>query len=218
MRFPFLTVFFLLCVSYFGYLFYYQPINKEKYHRLMSKISSSTTKEQPVRHQRHGIQKDIFFLNDNQRMQLRIKGVDAELVLNPDIVEIMHDVVCLMQEELYYLLPDGQELVTSPNGKYLIRGADPKKSSTWVVPDESQLKPMQEIRYLEADTATYHYKKELLIADTVNFARYIVPGHQLVETVEGLEPSMTGEAEAVEISLLGKEMSFKAHKLKAKMR
>ena len=45
---------------------------------------------------------------------------------------------------------------------------------------------------------------------------FLVPGHQLKDFNDNKKLLMSGNADAVEFSLLGKDMNFKAYKLKAK--
>lgn len=137
---------------------------------------------------RKGVQKDLFFTRNGQRLQLRLVSKDATMVLEhqPEgnfLIEKMQDVKCWMQEEL--------------------SSADGKTSQT--------------LRYLEADSATYSYKNDEVVASDVKVYRYNLPGHTLSVNLTQFKPTMKGHAEAVQFSMAGKELHFKAQKMKASM-
>lgn len=194
----------------------------QQYRKLMMDTSSAESKNNAYTSQqkRYRVQKEIYFPKGMDRLHLCVKAAEAQLVLDHQesetaIIEHMKNVKCLMQEEVYYLLEDGREAVLQENGKLLIRHADPKEEASWLDSASSGLKPMQIIRYMQADTAAYYYKTDLFLADKVEMSRYIVPGHQLVDSVKGLNPVMHGIAQRIEFSLAGKDLNFKAHQFKA---
>lgn len=169
---------------------------------------------------RKGVDKDIWFFRGNTRMQLRINSTTSELVFEKEdgkskIIEKMGDVICWMQEELYYTLPNGTEVVRHTDGTLMVRNGNPDDPSSRVREYDPDLKAMQVVRYIEAEKAVYHYHNDLLEGEKVKLARYIFPGHQLMFTLTGQTPTLTGKAESIEISLLNKELSFKAHKMTA---
>lgn len=164
--------------------------------------------------------KEVLFTQGNDRLKLRLTGHDSSLIFDhfegqTAIVERINDVKCWMQEELYFLLPDGREAVRQSNGKLLIRHADPKQEASWVQGDLKGMKPMQIIRYMEADAADYYYKTDKFVAEQVKLSRHIVPGHELITSVEGYKQIMKGVAQSIEFSLAGKDLNFKAIQLKA---
>ena len=118
-----------------------------------------------------------------------------------------------MQEELYYLLPDGREAFLQENGRLLLRHGDPLKDQDWVDFSLTSVKAMQTLRYFEAEHATYHYKDNHLLTQQMNVVRYVIPGHDPVSNVEGFKPVFTGVAESAEIALA--DTQFKARQLKA---
>ena len=137
---------------------------------------------------RKGVQKELFYTRNGQRLQLRLTSKEAIMVLEhqPEgnfLIEKMNDVKCWMQEEL----------------------------------SVSEGRPYQVLRYLEADTATYSYKNDEVVASDVKIYRYTLPGHELPKHFGGVKPSMKGHAEAVQFSMAGKEVQFKAQKLKASL-
>ena len=129
---------------------------------------------------RSGIQKDILFNDKSDRLQVRLLCQDSVLVLDhhgrtTEIIEHMTDVKCYMQEELYYLLPDGREAKKQLNGRLLFNREDPTKESSWLSADASGLKPMQIIRYFEADTGAFYYKSDRFAADNAKIVRFSCP-------------------------------------------
>lgn len=197
------------------------PNEVQAYHRLTKQLDNKAQQTTPYssKQDRLKVQKDVLFTQGQDRLQLRLRAADSQLVLDHDqsteIVEHMHEVIGIMQEQLYWLLPDGREATMQSNGRLLVRNANPGEGASWFSKDLKGLIPMQIIRYLEADTASYHYKKDLFVADNVRISSYAVPGHELVETMDPKKTLMKGTAKAVEFSLSGKDLNFKAHQLKA---
>jgi len=165
---------------------------------------------------REGVAKDYWMNQKGQRLHLRLKSSDSDLVLEQsEIIEKMQNVICMMQEELYYLMPDGREVIRHPSGRWLLRNGDQEENGSWISAESRELKPMQVMRYMESDSATYHYRKDRFIADQARIKRFKMAGHQLPESIVELKPMMVGSAQSVELSLLGPEKKLKAHKLKA---
>jgi hypothetical protein len=227
----FFTWKFLIFLTGFGIVMFFgfrsfmriKPEDVQEYRQLIenSDLGQAKNKSSPytAKQQRDDIQKDISFMQGGERLQLRLIAVESQLVLDQHdgetaLLEQMRDVHCYMQEELYFVLPDGREALRQSDGQLLIRHADPKNPSSWLPQKVPNLKPMQVIRYLQADEATYYYKTDEFVAQQVALSRFAVPGHQLVELHEG-KPLMNGVAEKVEFSLAGKDLNFKAYQLKA---
>lgn len=197
----------------------------QEYNQLLAQVESShsPTQDTPytAKQERHSIQKDLFFHRGAQRLHIVLTAVDAQLVLDHQdahtyIVEHMQKVKCLMQEELYYILPDGKEYTPQPNGQLLLREADEKDQASWLSADTPGLKPMTTIRCIDADEAEYHYKDDRFVAYAVNITRYTIPGHQSMMNNQA-KLLMKGKADKVEFSMKAKEkdLDFKAHHLKA---
>lgn len=198
----------------------------KEYGKLMADAESSHSSAHgtpyTARQEREGIQKDLFFQKGNDRLQIRLTAEQAQLVLDHQdmhtyVVEHMQHVKCYMQEEIYYILADGREALPQPNGQLLLRSADEKDPASWLSIDTPGLKPMEVIRYIEADEAQYHYKDDRFAARSVKITRYSIPGHQLKEMNDQAKPLMKGTADRVEFSLKAKDkdLNFKAHHLKA---
>ncbi len=194
-----------------GWMFYRDAIsedNVQKYHQLIASANpiNSNMKASPytASQQRQGIQKDVYFFHDGQRLQTRLRSSDSTMVLDNqeeglEIIEKMQNVKGAMQEELYYLLPDGREVV------HLADGMDLSGKDAWI--------PMQRVRYMEADFATYYYNSEKLMADGVKIYSYIMPSHKLPDSFNEAKPVMTGTARSIECSLAGRSMAFRADEL-----
>lgn len=172
------------------------------YHELMVNTGAKEeVKNSPysIRQERKNVQKDILFIEDEKRMQLKIIASDAELVLDhhdneTEIVEQMRGVCCDMQEELYYLLPNGDK--------------------TNYAHDNLQLKEMQRVSRMRASHGTYHYKSDLFRAKNVEIEKFIASGHDFA-TLLSVKKLMTGIADFAQFSLDGKRLEFQADKLKA---
>lgn len=201
MLFPFATLtsisIFLVGLVYLVLsLFTSSVADVQEYHELMENTNPDTRYPSQTAYtamqKRLKMQKQIFFEqgSSSNRLEIRIYSASAELVFahqsdTTSIVEKMHDVRCYIQEELYTVLQNE-------------------------VP-----KPMQRMLYLEAANATYDYKNELFIVDEVSLSRFDLPGHQLVESIEGLDPTLSGRAQSAQFSLGGGQLNFKADHFKA---
>ncbi|MBN9378454.1 MAG: hypothetical protein BGO14_08150 [Chlamydiales bacterium 38-26] len=202
------------------------PSDIAEYHQLVAdaELSHSTADASPykARQERKGVCKDLIFHKGPQRLQIRIDAAAAQLVLDhqeihTSIVEHMQKVKCYMQEELYYLLPDGSEALLQPNGKLLVRQSDPLDPQSWYSLEDPRIQPMQIMRFLEAEEAEYYYKSDRFVADSVKVTRYAASGHELMQDLTQAKILMKGFAQKVEFSLQGPqtELQFQAHHLKA---
>lgn len=201
---------------------------EDDYRQLMSRAENSRkeSKSTPynAKQERTGVLKQVFFMEGPNRQQLRLFATDAQLVFDhrsneqTEIVENMKNVKCLMQEELFYQLPDGREAVAQQDGRLLIKHADPKETESWLAKDTPGLIPMQIVRYMEAEKASYFYSNDKFVANQVNLSRHVLPGHQMVLTIDKKsKPMMSGVAETVEFSMSG-QLNFKATNMKASFR
>lgn len=229
MRFPYIIVLsmVILCIacvwSFYAFsTFTFSDI--KEYSELVKSTDPKNLKEdsQPyVSTQQHrSTHKDIWFTQSGQRLQLRLRSADTQLVLehqdrNTQIVEHMQDVTCFIQEELYYLLPDGREVIRQANGTLVPRRHNVSNLEVIIETDTNALKPMQVVRYLEADKASYYYQTDRFFAEQVHVSRVVAPGHKLIDSVKGLKPIMTGLARSAEFSIVGNELNFTAYQLKA---
>lgn len=197
--------------------------NVQAYEQLTS-VFDSSSQHQPssyeAKQKKEHLQKDITFVENGRRLHFRLCANDSELIFehiqeHNEIVEKMHDVRCYMQEELYYLLPDGREAVEQADGCLLVRHADSADPVSFIPRGSPGLVPMQLIRYLEAESATYYYKDDLCTAREVSFSRYAAPGHQIGKDLQLEKLLMKGIADKIEFSLSGAHLNFKAHGMQA---
>lgn len=229
MRFPrttlscviLLTVIFVW--SYFA-LANFASTDVEKYRELVKNSDPKQLNESSQNYvstqQHHSTHKDIWFTQRGQRLQLRLRSKDTQLVLEhqdnkTQVVEHMHGVTCFIQEELYYVLPDKREVVRQVDGTFRLRGKSTDDAESLVAVGNATLKPMQTMRYLEADNASYFYQSDRFLAEQVKVSRIVAPGHDLKESLKGFKTIMTGLARSVEFSIVGNELNFTAYQLNA---
>lgn len=196
MLFPVATylsvLFFLTGLVYvFFSLFIVSPVDEQTYRNLMLNTNSTAgnAEQNPytAKQIRVKMQKQIFYEQGTDRLEMKIYSSDAELVFDhqentTSIVEIMQNVRCYIQEGFYF----------SPS-----------------------MQPMQRMLYLEAATARYDYKKEQITANQVKLSRYNLSGHVLVDTVDNLTPVMAGEAQSAVFDLGAGGLHFEAFNFKA---
>ena len=193
------------------------------YHNLFEASATKKTRKEKssiAEQKRQGIRKEIFFKQGNARLRLKLTAENSTLELvqigaEAEIIEKLKNVQGLMQEELYYLLPDGREAFLQGNGRLLLRNGDPSRGQDWADYPLAALRPMQILRYFEAEQATYFYQDNHLIADRVRVARYVLPGHTIAENIKGLKPMMTGITQSAELNMAAKSPQFKAIQLRA---
>lgn len=176
-------------------------------------VTSYTSKQK-----RDDVQKDMWTHMEEGRLHTRLNCESSEISYiqhgaEGEIIESMQGITCFMQEKIYSALPDGREAYLQPNGKWLIKNADPHLDSSWVS-ENQQLKPMQVIRFFQADKGTYYYHRNFLEAEKVNISRYAIPGNELPASLKGFKPVLTGTAKGAQLSF-GKEIQFTAQQFKA---
>jgi hypothetical protein len=216
---------FVCLIAYFAFtLFTYRDADRAAYSRLVEAITVKEPKSKEdttiAQQKRQGIRKEIFFKQENDRLRLSLFAVDSTLELvqlgaDTEIIENLKQVRGVMQEELFYRLPDGREAFLQANGRLLLRNGDPMKVEDWVDYPIASLKPMQMVRSFEADRATYFYQDNHLVGDKVRVARYVVPGHAFIEDLKGFKPYMTGVAQSAVLNMASRTPQFKALHLKA---
>lgn len=209
----------LLIASAIGVgLFQSKQKAKATYQHLIE--SSLGSKQENVTFSSQQMRKDVckeLFLRETDPRHIRIESKASELFFfdhrrkGIEVREEMRDVHCVMQEELFFVLPDGSEAIKMADGKCVMRG----HSSTQIDPTMPGMIPMQLIRYFEAQNATYFYNSERLTAHTVKLWKYRMKGHQIPSSFEREIPLMSGVADSVELYLKEDEMQFTAHHLKA---
>ena len=211
-----LLLLFGVALGLIWYTFFNPSMEDEREYRALVLQSNPTNSNIPASpykatQHRNKIQKDLLFAQGNERLHLRLNSAEADMTVDhrnnsTDLIEKMRGVTCLMQEELFYRLPDGREAILQSNGQLLVRAEGENNSSVWIDLSDSNPQPMQRIRYLEAEEATYSYKTSRLLADRVKIYRYILPGHVLPNSLSGEIPQLKGYAKAVEFSMDDKQM------------
>lgn len=216
------AAFFSICfgIGIFVYMLFPNATDKSDYNALV-RAAETRRSEEPLspyiaRQYRTSVRKDILFTEKEGRIQLKLLSTDTELVFDQNeeklqIIENMHDVHCYMQEELFYLLPNGREVKKTKEGTFVL-----KDKNESVETEESLLKPMQIIRVLDAAFASYTYSTDLFVAQNATVARYLLQGHTFTDDISQGKLMMNGIAQTIEFSLGGESLNFKAYQLKAK--
>ncbi|SCA62589.1 Uncharacterized protein SCG7086_AB_00360 [Chlamydiales bacterium SCGC AG-110-P3] len=193
---------------------YYELLASSQANRDRAAIAKFTGRQE-----RKNIRKTILFSYPEGRRALRLASDESDLVFDigagdGEIVEHLRGVTCDMQEELYYQLSDGREALPQDGGRLLVRGGDTNDPSAWIDVASEGIIPMQRIRHVDADSATYYYKRDLFAAESVSLTRFFVGEHVLSEYWDDVSPTMQGLARAVQFSMAGNDPSFKAYHLK----
>lgn len=136
---------------------------------------------QVTRQHRDGVQKDIFFSLNGQRLHMLLKAKASDLVLKQEkggvrAVEEMSNVQYYVQEHLFF----------------------------------NQGKPYSQILKLESRHADHFYHEGLFIADDVEISRFLLEGHELTIPISPIRQLMSGSAGFVKISLFEEEPHFHA--------
>lgn len=204
---PMIAGFIVLPCLILGVFVWLTEVDEESYqtyHDLMvnAGVKKEDLKATPyiIKQKRFNVQKDILFMEDEKRMQLKLNANEAELVFDhhddqTDMVEQMRGVTCEMQEELFYQLPNGQRATDDPSQK--------------------NLKPMQTVRSMKASHGTYTYESDRFRANNVEIEKFTTPGHTLNSPLFDKKKLMSGLADLAEFSLDGKRIQFQANQLKA---
>lgn len=191
------------------------PEEQEKYRQIMEEaLSEQMPKEYQAKQQRSDIHRELLMTHKDSRTQTRLTAKRGILVLNqdankPGFTEYLEGIACMMQEELYYQLPNGREFDRLADGSFVSRN---KKTP---LPHEeiAMLAPMQTIRYIQANEASLDYRTNLLKTKQMSFARYSAPGHELPLEIEGLSPELVGTAISAEVTFKDSGPEFHAKQL-----
>ena len=137
---------------------------------------------------RQGVRKDIWFSQeDKSRLHTRIESASSLLTIQPK--EHNYEVI----EELQKIHCWMQDRV------YVGEGG----------------KPMQQMRYIEADSGTYLYTTQQFLAQTVVLSLFRLPGHSLLINQDQSAAFIRGIAQDVSFSVSGKSPQFQAKNFKA---
>ena len=169
--------------------------------------------------ERQDVTKDIWYANNNKRLRIHLSSENSEIILqlhneHSEVTEHMTDVRGIIQEELYYVLPDGKELLVDDEGKLLFRSPPEGSSGVWEG-DIGKLIPMQRVTTLVAAEASLNYRTQIFVAQTVDLTKYEVVGHELPDVLSGESPTMKGKAKVLELFMQDGEPAMRARQLKA---
>lgn len=176
----------------------------EEYQKIMERANPTLQLEagRPFKasQRRKGVQKNFWQVKENFHLVSQVNCEESDLVIEQKegaqvIVEYMKGVLCLIQEELFYLDPSGNKIFDA-------KGSEPLG------------KVQQTIRVIRAGRAKYHYSSEILEAEDVNMSLYTIPGRELPHSFNGFIPSMEGRAETLNLAIIEKELRFKADNFK----
>lgn len=175
-----------------------------------------------TRQLREETRKNVYLNRKGERRRTLLASEHSELRLiqhasDTFIEEEMLAVTCSMQEDLYWVLPDGREAIKQEKERLLLKGQDPKDPRSWISLSTPGLQAMQEIRYLEADSGTYNYTSNVFEAQKVTIWQYYTTGHELPESIPKADARiiMKGIAESVSFTIAGSNLDFKAKHLQA---
>lgn len=181
----------------------------------LSNLKSTDPKVEPysAKQERYKIIKEFYLEGDKKFV--RLKSRTSSLVYEQkdgakEVVEKMSGVVCMMQEEVYALLPDGTKACKQPNGKFLVSNANPEDAASW--PDDFAI--MQDILCVHCNQAYYHYQTQNLDAENVLAERFTIPGDSLPDDFEEFEAAFRCTAASAKIAL-NKTISFHASLVEA---
>ena len=187
MHFP--SIYFILLAAFAGSILllfttlgHFNDEDRMAYYKLIEggkKVEGEEQQAQTSNQHRLNLQKDVLFFEKGQRLQLRVFSDSADIDFERSrgrtaVIEHLKNAVCYLQEGIFSL------------------------------PEGNSDHPLQRVLFLQADTATYHYQNELLIAENVKISRYLAPGHSLDQASTRLGPSMSGKAGHVELLLSSK--------------
>ena len=173
--------------------------------------------------ERVGVNKTIYFFNENQRLNMQIFSKKSDLVYDHrtkkvEVIEKLSEIQCYMQEELYYLTSDGREVLLNENGKYVLKNKtkrDEKYEDNFEI---ETLKPMQKLRYIKAKNAIYEITSEALIAYSAEIYQMRLPNHQIPEILEPCgEIIAKTYADEITMKVEEKGVFFSAKGLKGQM-
>jgi len=201
-----------ICIFCFYHFLSFTDDDVVQYTALMAESHPSKKSTDPytAKQERKHLHKHIWTNDKQQNLQLCIHSEDAELVLDrhddsTQIIEHMQNVHCYMQEELVYVLPDGTEAIKDADGTLKL-----KDSGLLASENANEAKPMQHVRYFEANSASYYYETDKVIANNVKISRVIMPGHEIKDDLDRT-PILSGIADTVEFFMSGQDPQFKAN-------
>lgn len=214
----------LVLVAFFAMRsFFASQSETEKLHSLVESSPRKIRKERKkearefTQQARYGVKKEVFIASGPLRRLFELTAATSTLQVvsknhHMRVLETFQDAQGLIQEELYYILPSGKEVVYDDAGVLVYRGNKPLERDL----DVSLMRPMQHFRYFIAREAVYDFHTNQLIAEGVRFWTYTAEGHSRVEDPMQLFPEAEGEASRMTfyVSGSGNQNQFSAEFLK----
>lgn len=173
----------------------------DQLHEIIDSAPRNIRKQQRKEHRelthqtRNEVTKEIIVVDGPLRrvVELTSESSDIQVVSKRPhmrVVETFYNVKGTVQNELFYLLPDGKEVVYGDDNKLYYRNKKPLEEGY----DLSKLTPKQHFRYFEAVKASYDFHTNQLLAYDVKFWNFTAYGHHKVEDPLALEANAEGEA------------------------
>ncbi|HAZ15225.1 MAG: hypothetical protein A2Y28_01545 [Chlamydiae bacterium GWC2_50_10] len=120
----------------------------------------------------------------------------------------------------YRIFGDSSLLTLEPGGKRMhvvenLNGVKCWMQEKLYYSADPQSKPMQQLRFWEADHGVYRYTTQQLLAQDVHISLFRLLGHTLPVTCDPRIAFLKGIANNVSFSITGKTPQFKAHQFQA---
>ncbi|MBS0614962.1 MAG: hypothetical protein JSR58_00230 [Verrucomicrobia bacterium] len=183
-----------LCLVSFLWIGQLTFVRKSDIAKIVSQLKKKNVAETkaPVAadQKRHGVRKEIWFTQDDKsRLHFRIDSKASTLTLLPQ-----DDKVDMIEnlEGVRCWMQD--KLYTSESG------------------------PMQQLRYFEAETGTYHLAAQQFLAQTVHLSLFRIPGTALPINLDSQKAFLHGIASDVSFSVAGKSPQFHAERFRANLK
>lgn len=212
------TVFAIICAGLVTITLQITPQEQAAYKEICAECSP-THKSRDIELFRKGVHKFVWHQSSHQQKDgpkihsgqsplpysCQIQARESRLKLSPQgnnysMIEQMEEITCIWQEKLYYLYPDGQKICSSDNPCQ----KNPSRN----------LIPMQEVRYLKAETGSYNYNTQKFIGENVQFWKYQLPGHTPPQHVTEGVAIIAGKAQNIELTLTDDKPHFNANHMK----
>ncbi len=195
-----------------AFLFSTSARDEAQYVDLMSKRTEKTKDSYFGKQIREHVTRDIYFTNvDGQRLMMRLRSKGTELIFDKKrggqgLVEHIQGLKAMMQEQLYYQLKDGREILCLADGRWVNRlDQSPVTDINW-----EGVKSKQVVRYLEADNGQFLEKSGEFSGKQVKLFKLSLLGHQCRDTFSCRNPLLEGVCDAVTFSFLNKQLNFSA--------
>ncbi len=190
----------LLCAAVSYNTFQITAFDKEELHNMVASQPRKLRKtrlrsaQELTRQERWGVTKKIWISDGSDgRRLMQLSGSRSEITVaakNKDLhfIETFYDVQGMMQQELFYVVKDGQKV------------------------------PMQRFRYFETDRAVYDFQTRSVACDAVRFWTFEAAGHEVIEKPLALPPQAVGHASSMTLYAGHEETQFCAQDLELQIK